>query len=205
MIQNKADYYYYLEADKISLRCGDKKHPSLFTDEIWKFERSLRKTEYLRNCKRGFIWKIIYLIHRYIYEQRSIKLGFTIPLNVFGPGLSISHRGTIVVNTNAKIGNNCRISNCVTIGEKPIIGNNVFIGPGVMIYGNLTIADDVAIGANSVVHHSCLTPNVTIGGAPAKVVNPEKGTTNRSLVVRGTEILDKRNNLSYKSNTNNAQ
>lgn len=37
------------------------------------------------------------------------KLGFSIGLNVFGPGLSIAHYGCIVVNSGARIGTNCRI------------------------------------------------------------------------------------------------
>lgn len=69
----------------------------------------------------------------------SIRLGFTIPLNVFGPGLCIAHRGTIVVNKNAKVGKNCRIHACTNIGSNidgvsaPQIGNNVYIGPGAKI------------------------------------------------------------------------
>lgn len=42
--------------------------------------------------------------------------GFSIPVNSFGPGLSIAHGGTIVVNNTARIGKNCRIHEGVTIG-----------------------------------------------------------------------------------------
>ena len=59
--------------------------------------------------------------------------------------------------------------------EVPTIGDNVFVGPGVKIYGNITIADNIAIAAGSVVTHSFTTPNVTIGGVPAKVINPDRG------------------------------
>lgn len=65
------------------------------------------------------------------------KLGFSIPLNVFGSGLSIAHVGPIVVSPHARIGMNCRIHVGLKIGtrtgapdEAQTIGDNVYIGPG---------------------------------------------------------------------------
>ena len=104
-------------------------------------------------------------------------LNFSIPINVFGPGLSIAHYGTIVVNQNSKIGKNCRIHENVTIGSTggeelaPQIGNNVFIGTGAKIIGNIEIADNIAIGANSLVNKSFTEPGITIAGNPAKKIS----------------------------------
>jgi serine O-acetyltransferase len=57
------------------------------------------------------------------------RLGFTIPRNVFGPGLSIQHAGMIVVNNKARVGANCMLHHGVTIGEPngkaPVIGDDV--------------------------------------------------------------------------------
>lgn len=106
----------------------------------------------------------------------SVKLGFSIPENVFGPGLSIVHYGTIVVNANAKVGSNCRIHADTNIGESggvagaPNIGNNVYLAPGVKIYGNITIANNTAIAANACVNSSFNIENTLIGGIPAKVI-----------------------------------
>lgn len=187
MIGSKADYVAYLEADRIALRVG-RTRPRFLGDEVWRYQRRLRKTEYARNCGKGALGRVRYFYQRSLLERAAIRLGFTVGLNVFGPGLSISHRGTIVVNGKARVGANCRISNNVTIGEAPNIGDNVFIGPGAVIYGDLTIADGIAIGANSVVNKSFTTPNVTIAGAPAAVVNAEAGS-NDFLVVRATELI----------------
>jgi serine O-acetyltransferase len=122
-----------------------------------------------------------------------LKLGFTIPLNVFGPGLSISHFGTIVINKHAMIGANCRIHPGVCIGglkgKAPRIGNNVYIGPGAKIFGDITIDDNVAIGANSVVNKD-VPMSVTVAGNPAKIVS-EKGTS--ELIVPGTELAGQTN------------
>lgn len=107
----------------------------------------------------------------------GVICGFEIPINVFGKGLSIAHKGTIIVNSHARIGENCRIHACVNIGTKPgvpdaapTIGNNVYIGPGAKIYGNIRIGDDIVIGANSVVNKSFLDASQCIAGVPAKVI-----------------------------------
>lgn len=115
MIQSKKDYKYYLECDKIAL--GKKyKIPKLVGDEIWIFERLMRKAEFYKNCSKTIIGKLYSKYLQLKYYKKRIKLGFSIPLNVFGPGLSIAHYGTIVVNGNAKVGKNCRIQECTTIG-----------------------------------------------------------------------------------------
>ena len=195
MITSYEDYKYYLEADRLALEVK-RKNPACVGDEIWKFERLLRKTEYYNNCKRSFFWKPYLLFLKYLFNRRSIMLGFSIPLNVFGPGLSIAHRGTIVINSGAKIGDNCRIHVCVNIGTQaghdskaPSIGNNVYIGPGAKIYGDIAIADDIAIGANACVNRSIETPGISIGGIPAGKIS-DKGS--KELLVRATEILNKK-------------
>ena len=52
----------------------------------------------------------------------------------------------------------------------PHLGNNVDIGYGAVLIGDITIADDIKIGANAVVNKSFTEPGVTIAGVPAKVV-----------------------------------
>jgi serine O-acetyltransferase len=174
MIQSKSDYLYYLDEDKKALNVKNTFRELLFND-VWKFQRCLRKLEYLTNCKKNsFIRKIVAIRFRYL----STKLGFTIPINVFGPGLSIAHYGTIVVNSNCKIGKNCRIHVCVNIGsmagkayESPHIGDNCYIGPGAKLFGSIKIGDNTAIGANAVVNKSFPEGNITIGGVPAKMIS----------------------------------
>ncbi|MHC1757646.1 MAG: serine O-acetyltransferase [Methanosarcina sp.] len=123
----------------------------------------------------------------------SIHLGYSIPINVFGPGLCIAHRGTIVVNKDSRVGENCRIHACTNIGSgrdsillAPKIGNGVYIGPGAKIFGNIEIADNIAIGANSVVNKSFYEKGISIAGVPAKKIN-NKGSD--GLVVSATKIV----------------
>lgn len=105
-----------------------------------------------------------------------MKLGFTIEPNCFGPGLSIPHYGTIIVNPNARIGSFCRLHCCTNIGassgnlEAPQIGNNVYIGPGAILFGKINISNNVTIGANATVNKSVNDEFVAIGGTPAKII-----------------------------------
>ncbi len=192
MIQSYDDYKYYLEADRLSL--GVKRvRPPLFGGDIWKFQRLLRKLEYYLNCKGSALYKPIIFYLKIKFHIFSVLLGFTIPVNVFGPGLSIAQRGTIVVNSKAKIGANCRIHSCVNIGTKagysdlaPTIGDNVYIGPGVKMFGNINIANGIAIGANAVVNKSFDEEYISIAGVPAKKIN-DKGSD--GLVISGTDNL----------------
>lgn len=106
----------------------------------------------------------------------QLRLGFTIPINVCGPGLSLAHYGTIVISQEARIGDNCRIHAGVNIGasgggnKAPMIGNNVYIGPGAILFGNIEIADNVSVGANATVNKSFTIPNVVIAGTSAKIM-----------------------------------
>lgn len=92
----------------------------------------------------------------------------------FDKGLSIAHYGYIVVHPNARIGENCRIQEAITIGaangssQSARIGNNCFLVSGAKIIDDITIVDDVAIGANSVVVKNILKPVTTWGGGLQK-------------------------------------
>jgi serine O-acetyltransferase len=124
-----------------------------------------------------------WLLAKYKFKKTSIKLGYSVPINVFGPGLSIPHYGTIVVNPNVKVGANCRLHVGVNIGasggadQVPTIGDNVYIGPGAIIFGNITIGNNVSIGANSTVTKS-FGDNVVIAGSPAKIIKSNEDNGN---------------------------
>ena len=54
--------------------------------------------------------------------------------------------------------------------KAPVIGRNVDIGIGSKIIGDVTISDDIVIGANSVVTKSFLEKGIVIAGVPAKKI-----------------------------------
>jgi serine O-acetyltransferase len=178
MIKSKSDYLFYLMSEKFALGINDKFNGRIkrffFPNYIYNFQKLMRKAEYYKNCKKGFFNKLIFILTYKQYLNLSVKLGFSIPLNTFGPGLSIAHYGTIIINNAAKIGANCRLHAGVNIGASngsklaPIIGDNCYIAPGVKIFGNIRIANDTAIGANSVVNKSIEEAGTMIAGIPAK-------------------------------------
>jgi serine O-acetyltransferase len=182
MIKSRKDYEYYLESDRLALGRSELSYMNsfisyIYPDYIWKFQKQLRKLEYLHNVKcSGFCNNIIYYYNRYKFRELSLKLGFSIPINVFGPGLSIVHYGTIIVNVNAIVGSNCRIHADTNIGasggsdKAPIIGENVYIAPGVKIFGDIKIPSNTALGANAVVNRSFQDEGTMIAGVPAKVI-----------------------------------
>ncbi|MEO8590181.1 MAG: serine acetyltransferase [Flavobacteriales bacterium] len=183
MIRSRNDLKDYREADRIALRRVNS--INRIYDEVWIFQRMLRKVEYLLNVKKGknFFWFIIYKYYSLRFHRHSVRCGFDIPPNTFGPGLSIAHRGTIVVHPDARIGHNCRIHVDVVIGTRPgpkdlvpTIGVNCYIGPGAKIFGAITIGDNVAIGANSVVNKSFPDGFMTIAGAPARKISDTPST-----------------------------
>tara|TARA_R110002074_G_scaffold358978_1_gene531388 strand:+ start:228 stop:812 length:585 start_codon:yes stop_codon:yes gene_type:complete len=179
MIKSKQDYKDYIIADRHALNIPEKVSwikEFVAPNYIWLFQKRLRKLEYLKNCRKDFYGTINYSILKIRHRKLAIKLGFSIPENVFGPGLSIAHYGTIVVNSRTRVGKNCRIHVCTNIGasggnlEAPVIGDNVYIAPGVKIYGDIQIANNTAIAANSSVGKSIFESGNLIAGSPAKII-----------------------------------
>ena len=175
MISNRAELKYYLSMDQKSYGRRSKM-PRFFKDETWKFQLALRFHEYHAN-QHGLYHKICAFIWGSIHHHYGVKMGWSIPINTFGPGLKINHYGLIVVNDLARIGSFCDIHQGVNIGQQgfeitdvPTIGNNVWIGPGAKIFGKIEIADGCAIGANAVVNKSFNEKFITIAGVPAKKI-----------------------------------
>ncbi|WP_270848411.1 serine O-acetyltransferase [Candidatus Collinsella stercoripullorum] len=174
MIRSKQDLTDYLVEDKRALGI-ESKRPRFLADEIWKFQIALRKCEYYKNCGGN---RIAFAINRLIRHRLGVKLGYDIPLNVCGKGLRLAHRGYVAINSGAIVGDYCCIHPGVIIGTSageshaaPTIGERVHIGPGAKVIGPITIASDIAIGANAVVTHDFTEPNVALGGVPAKVIS----------------------------------
>lgn len=177
MIRSREDLKFYMNEDLKALRIKGGWYDLIFHD-IWRFQVALRRLEYHTNATGSIYSKLMRLYLKLRVRKKGRRLGFSIPENVFGPGLAIAHAGTIVVNSHTRVGANCRIHVCVNIGADisdgtaaPSLGNNVYIGPGAKIFSGIVIGDNTAIGANSVVNKDFKEGNCTIAGVPAKVIS----------------------------------
>ena len=107
-------------------------------------------------------------------------LGIELPRKTrVGRGLIIYHGQSLVINQGVIIGENCVLRNSTTIGHKvlkdgtlskcPVIGDRVNIGANVCIIGDISIGNDVTIGAGTVVVKS-IPSNCVIVGNPARII-----------------------------------
>lgn len=184
MIETKQQLMEYLRQDAAASYRNDIRSHGL-RDEIWKWQRAMRYSEYYANrAKKNPLFKPAAIFSRTRFAHLSVRLGFSTPYRGIEKGFSVAHYGLLVINGNAVIGENCRIQEGVCIGSTngsdraPRIGNNVFIGSGAKIIGDIEIANDVAIGAGAVVVKSIKEPGTTWGGVPAKKLSNDNSRSN---------------------------
>lgn len=182
MIESKADlnryisedmsfYHQYTKWDKLIL-CAIQ-DPAY---QIVQYLRFLRKEEYYFNTRTDFLGKLLYLFYFRKKNRLGNKLGFKIPKNCFGPGLTIYHHGNIIINESARIGANCRLhgNNCIgnkgNVDRAPAIGDNFDLGFGACVIGGVSLGNNVVVGTNAVVVKSNQEDAITLVGVPARML-----------------------------------
>jgi serine O-acetyltransferase len=103
----------------------------------------------------------------------------------FGPGLFIGHFGGIVVGPRVTVGDNCNLSQGVTLGDhrgSPCVGDCVYFAPGAIAFGPITIGDHVAVGANAVVNEDVPTGSTVLAGRPE--IRPDRPNMSPRATVR---------------------
>lgn len=135
----------------------------------------------LRKISESRRYSLKWLILTFLKSIYTYKYGFQIPSNTeIGEGFYIGHFGTIVINGKVKIGKNCNIAHCVTIGQAnrgklkgyPTIGDFVWIGTGSVIVGNIKVGSNVLIAPNSFVNHDVPDNSIVLGN-PCKIISKE--------------------------------
>lgn len=124
-------------------------------------------------------WKIFRfpLLFIMLIVQKGIEIltGISIPGSArIGHSFYIGHFGGIILNANTVIGNNCNISQGVTIGVSgldenrgtPVLGNDVYVGANSVIAGKIILGNNVLVGACSLVKDS-FSDNSVVMGVPA--------------------------------------
>ena len=193
MIKSKKELAYYINCDLVArgLEGGIKditilkNISAMLIPHPWKYPILLRKAEYYTNVGGKISKTLLGNYWKFRAYRYGSKCGYSIPLNVFGPGLCLGHLGTIVINGGVRFGSNARIQSCVNIGAfskfdenwkenaAPSFGDNIYIGPGAKIFGPIRIGSNVAIGANAVVSKD-VPDHCTVVGA--NIVVNQKGS-----------------------------
>lgn len=99
-------------------------------------------------------------------------------------GLFLHHAFSTIISAKS-IGRNCWINQQVTIGYTspdgaPVIKDNVRIYAGAKVLGNITVGNNVIIGANAVVVKN-VPDNCTVVGVPAYIVKRDGQKVKQSL------------------------
>jgi serine O-acetyltransferase len=133
------------------------------------FYKEFRSLYYYRLKQGGVLAAVLVTIFKLVYRQPSWLL---VCPEKLGPGFFIGHG--VGSGIGGEIGANCRVNQQVTIGfasgnRLPRIGNNVTIAAGARILGDVTIGDNVVVGANAVVTKN-VPPNCTVVGVPAYII-----------------------------------
>ena len=143
----------------------------------YRFLLHLRKYEYLLTQRSTPITIISRRRNLMKYQKYARKCGFVIGDGVLDENVVFYHNANIIINPKAKVGAGCKFHGNCCIGvartgdeKAPVLGQNVDIGYGAVILGDIYIADNITIGANSVVTKSFHTPGITIAGVPAREI-----------------------------------
>lgn len=119
------------------------------------------------------------LFSRLFLKRLKWKYGIQIPiLTKIGKGFHLNHFGGIVINQGVVVGENCNVSQGITLGNVsrgkrkgcPTIGDRVWIGANSVVVGKINIGNDVLIAPLTYVNFD-VPDNAVISGNPAQIIN----------------------------------
>lgn len=172
----KREFKAYLNKEVFGEYLNSKRRLNLL-DKVWCKYLSpstnavylIRKKQYVES--KGKLGKL-----RGLYYRIRLMRRYCIHVNsqaVIGMGLRIVHPMCISI-AQCTIGENFTLYQSCTVGAKslecldtPCIGNNVTLYSGSSVIGGVTVADNVSVGANSLLTKDALESGIYVG-SPAK-------------------------------------
>jgi serine O-acetyltransferase len=119
------------------------------------------------------------VLHRLAADAAGIDLPWRTEI---GGGLSLTHGWGLVVNQEARIGNNVTLFHGVTLGQRdhisregkrfteyPVLEDEVWVGPHAIIVGGIIVGRGSRISGGAFVTES-IPPHSLVSGNPAEVV-----------------------------------
>ncbi len=119
------------------------------------------------------------VLHRLAADAAGMDLPWRTEI---GAGLSLTHGWGLVVNQEARIGNNVTLFHGVTLGQRgrasregkrlteyPVLEDEVWVGPHAIIVGGITIGRGSRISGGAFVTES-IPPYSLVSGNPAEIV-----------------------------------
>lgn len=133
----------------------------------------LRLEEYYLSHKT-LINKVLGGVYGLLRRRLGLRLGFFIPPFTCDYGILISHIGTIIINSKARVGKNVHLQPGVVVGKTthdafPVIGDNCYLCLGSKVFGAVKVGDNVMVAPNAVVTKD-VESNTIVGGVPAKFI-----------------------------------
>jgi serine O-acetyltransferase len=150
----------------------------LMSQGLWA-TAAYRMNHYVQHRARSRSLRVLpYAFHRAIMALTGIHIDAGAHI---GPGLAFAHGGHIVIGP-VRVGRNCDIYQGATFGASmsldernprpgaPTLGDRVWVGPGAVIAGDVTVGDDAAVSAISLVVRDVPARGVVLG-VPARLVS----------------------------------
>lgn len=165
-------YYFYYDSllEDLLRECNESQRRNNWTLYM-RFLWLLSKHKYFRRTFYHRIGKWRYIC----YFMAPPASDFLLAKMEIGPGFNAAHSFSTVINAR-KIGSNFTVYQDVTVGYSgggiPVIGNNVTIYANSVVVGNITIGDNVVIGACTFVNKDIPSNSLAVG-VPA-VIKPLK-------------------------------
>ncbi len=173
MIKSRAYLRAYQKADRVARGCRRTVWARFF-HVIWRYERCLRRLEYLPSTITN---AVSVTIARFRHRRLGRLFGFSIPRNIFRP--RTVHRpprhdcGRFWRQSQSKLPPpvDRNIGTAAGQSEALTLGDNCYIRPGAKAFGPIEIGSATAIGANAVMNRGLPDGHVTLGEIPAKQIS----------------------------------